>query len=93
MSAALKIQPEYQIVDVTVVSCDGRHATGDIVYQDHLGRIHEFRAEYRAIGRVLQVLQNTPATEIRLKILTDEGVLADFREACAYARDVLRGKN
>lgn len=84
--------PAYEVVDVTVVTTDGRVATADVVIHNALRPLtscETHRVEYRHVSRTEGYLSGLDGFT---SALLDE-VAQECREACLYQLDVLKGKN
>jgi hypothetical protein len=80
-----------KVHDVTVVSCDGKLATGDIVLVDSVGNLVEHRVEYTFDGKAGQIKTNQDVDQETALALLD--AIEDFKEACKHRREELKGMN
>jgi hypothetical protein len=76
----------YEVVDINVVSTDGKHATADVTWMRNRGDLTTSRVEY-AHG----LFESWHCPELPEE-LADE-VTAECKEAVMYQRDLNRAKN
>lgn len=91
--------PKYQLVDVTIVTTDGKHATFEAVVEvageGLVTRRGEFTRErdprWPLIGGTVEFFPSHDAVADFL--FCEEELAAELREACDYQRDCLREMN
>jgi hypothetical protein len=84
--------PTYEIVDITVVSTDGKLATADVVYTKDGGELQTTRIEYARVDGGGTIVYDEGSTGAGFASLSQE-IADECREACMYQRDLLRSKN
>lgn len=92
MTEVQKNAPEWELVDVTVVTTDGKIAHVDVVTHNPLRpltSLETHRMEYRFVARGEGYLRGGDGLP---DALLDE-VAGECNEACLYQRDVLRSSN
>ena len=87
----------YQVVDLSVVACDGKHATADVsVWCGHPqnGEMVTIRLHFTAdhAARFATVLP-VPESGLGMDVAADKEVLDEIWEAVRAQRDYLRDKN
>lgn len=83
-------KPRYEVVDVTVVATDGKHATADVVYSLDDGELQTVRVEYTD-DRYQPTLCHTLPLDIPTGFISE--IMGDCRDACLAQSSVLRKLN
>ena len=80
-----------KVNDVTVTSCDGRTAQGDVVLETDLGALVEHKVRFTFDGKSGKIHTDKDVDAQTALALLEAA--EDFKEACKLRRDELRGMN